>query len=221
MPDPGEYHRHPQPVRRLNHLGIPDRPARLNHRRSAGLRRPSQAVREREKRIRGRDRALRAAAPPSSRQTAPRPPGSSGPRRSRPSARARRLKPRIDDRVRLDVLADPPGKEQRPHLLRGRLALGDDLQLGLADAQAIRILHQQAARDLLAGPSASPPASISISRRFFFAAKRSSASGVNDGATIASTNSFAISSAAAASTSRLIPITPPKADTGSASSARR
>ena len=43
---------------------------------------------------------------------------------------------------------------------------------------------------------------------------------MNEGATIASTNSFAISSAAAASTSRLIPITPPKADTGSASSAR-
>jgi hypothetical protein len=34
----------------------------------------------------------------------------------------------VDDRVRLDVLAHAPGKEQRTGLLRGGLAFGDDLR---------------------------------------------------------------------------------------------
>ena len=55
---------------------------------------------------------------------------------------------------------------------------------------------------------------ISTSRRFFFAAKRSRASGVKDGATMASTKSLAISSAAAASTSRLMPMTPTEGGDG-------
>ena len=61
---------------------------------------------------------------------------------------------------------------------------------------------------------------ISTRRRFFLAANFSRAPFSNDGAAITSRNNFAISSAAAASTGRFTPMTPPKAETGSHSSAR-
>jgi hypothetical protein len=53
------------------------------------------------------------------------------------------------------------------------------------------------------------------------AAKRSQASTEKLGAAMASTKSLAISAAASASTARLMPITPPKAETGSQANAFR
>jgi len=59
----------------------------------------------------------------------------------------------------------------------------------------------------------------STRRRFFLVAKIAWASGVKDGAAMASTKSLAMDAAAAASTSRLMPMTPPKAEMGSAARA--
>src|SRR5713101_8415488 len=60
-----------------------------------------------------------------------------------------------------------------------------------------------------------PPGGSSSNRKFFFAAKSALAFSSNPGAAIHSTNSFATSSAVAASTTRLNASTPPNAETGS------
>src|SRR5207247_1651823 len=64
-----------------------------------------------------------------------------------------------------------------------------------------------------------PPGGSSSKRRFFFAAKISFARAAKPGAAMHSTNSFATSSAVAASTWRLNASTPPNAETGSHASA--
>src|ERR1700726_2834548 len=53
VPHTGEYHRHPELVRRRDHVAIAHRAARLNHGDSAGPARLFDAIREREKRVRG------------------------------------------------------------------------------------------------------------------------------------------------------------------------
>src|SRR6266704_501639 len=65
------------------------------------------------------------------------------------------------------------------------------------------------------------PAGTSTRRGFFFVEKISFAAVSNAGAAMTSRKSFDISPAAAASTGRFTPITPPKAETGSHSRARR
>ena len=124
----------------------------------------------------------------------------------------------VNDGVGLDVLADAPGKEQAPQLLGRRRTPGDDLQFRFGDAGRVGVLQQQPARNVLDHRSRGR-GGTSTSRRFFLAANRSRASVVNAGAAMASTKTFTISSAASASTSRLMPMTPPNAETGSQASA--
>ena len=120
----------------------------------------------------------------------------------------------VDDGVGLDVLADAPGEEQAAQFFGGGRTPGFDVEFGFGDAGAVGVLQQEAAGDVL-DDGAGGRGWTSTRRRFFLAAKRSRASAVKAGAAMASTKSLAISSAAAASTSRLMPMTPPKAETGS------
>src|SRR5207253_11165727 len=53
---------------------------------------------------------------------------------------------RVDDGVRLGVLADRPGEDERLELLCGRLAAGDDFEVFAAKAMSIAGLDEQAAR---------------------------------------------------------------------------
>ena len=52
-----------------------------------------------------------------------------------------------DDGVGFDVFCDVPDKQQIVPLLLGRLAFGDDFQIGAADAVDVGRLYQQSAAD--------------------------------------------------------------------------
>ena len=98
-----------------------------------------------------------------------------------------------------------PAEQQRASFGVGRRALRHDFQFRFAQLVAVRLLHEHAAGDALQlqFAAARPRRGISSSRRFFFAANFSSAAGSYPGATMHSTNSFATSSAVAASSARL------------------
>ena len=86
----------------------------------------------------------------------------------------------VDNRVALHVLADAPGKDEAAQFLGGGRTPGDHLQLRLGDAGGVGVLEQQAAGNLLDDRPRAARTAISTSRRFFLAANRSRASGVND-----------------------------------------
>ena len=104
----------------------------------------------------------------------------------------------VDDGVGLDVLGHGEGEQHVRDLLRRRLALGDDLQVGGGDARGVAALHQEAAGDRaehLARPrsgSGRPP--VSSRRRFFLAAKTAMASSSASGAMTTSVKISMISS---------------------------
>ena len=118
-------------------------------------------------------------------------------RRIEPAHLARRPRPRAcaagaeDDGVALHVLAHRPGEQHVLQLLRRGLRLGDDLQVGQLQLVVVSALDQEARADALhvlgvLRPAPTPGGSAICSTRTFFfrAAKRASASGVNDGGVI-------------------------------------
>ncbi len=56
---------------------------------------------------------------------------------------------RIDDGVGLDVLADPPGKEQAAQFFGRRRTPGHHFEFGLGHAGRVGVLQQQSAGDML------------------------------------------------------------------------
>ena len=143
----------------------------------------------------------------------------SAPRRRRRSAPSLR----VDDRVRFDVLADPPGEGEIGHLGRGRRALGDDLRASRDRARRRRGpapagRRRPSARSAV-GARGSGSAPATSRRRFFLVATIASASSSTSGAMITSVKISTILRAAAASSVRLSATTPPKAETGSHDSA--
>src|ERR1700730_14655972 len=123
--DPGKGHRHAKPVGGRDNIGVPHRASWLNNSRSASLCDGLQAVGEREKGVRCGNCTLERK----NRLHGSKPCGVDP--AHLPCADADRLtmtlaETGIDDRVRFDVLAHPPGEEQCPRLLRRGLALGDD-----------------------------------------------------------------------------------------------
>ena len=120
----------------------------------------------------------------------------------------------IDDGVGFDVLADAPGKEQAAQFFGGGRAPGDDFELGFGDAAGIGILQQQAAGDVLDDGARRGGVDFDQAE-ILFGGEALAGFGGEGGAAMASTKSLAISAAASASTVRLMPMTLPKAETGS------
>src|SRR5260370_2797803 len=151
VPDARKRHRYAKPVGSLDDLGVAHRATRLNNCRGAGLRDGLQAVGEREKGVGGGNSAIERknclhCAKPCGIHPA-----------HLPCANPYRLavtlaEAGIDDRVRFDVLAHPPGEEQRTRLLHCWLALGNDAKLGLAEAETIGVQPHHTPRHLVEYP---------------------------------------------------------------------
>src|SRR5438874_6900152 len=127
-------------------LGIPLRSAGLDDRRDAGVEGELDPVRKREERVGGEGGAVDAV------------PVLAGLPERDPNrvdaahlagADPERLQPAGDhDRVRRDVLADPPGEEEVAPVRLGRLAADRDHPLPVVDV-AVAVLDEQAAEDAL------------------------------------------------------------------------
>src|SRR5579871_6104128 len=122
------------------------------------------------------------------------------------------------------MLGNLPREFHGRHFFCRRLSLGNDFQFFIFEFSEVWLLDQHAAENPLELKLAFGFETVRgkfEKRRFFFAAKISFALESKPGAAMHSTNSFATSSAVAASTSRLNASTPPKAETGSDASALR
>ena len=128
------------------------------------------------------------------------------------------------DRVRLHVLADPPGEIEIAQLVGGRRALGHDLGGGRRGGVAIARLHQEAARD--AAQLDARPARLGrdvADEQPQVLARREDRQrlGLEGGRDHALEEGLLISRASSPSTARFTATMPPNADTGSVSRARR
>src|ERR1700761_3873139 len=133
MPDPRKYHRDAQPICSLNDLGIPDRPSGLNYSGGACLRYNFQTVSKREKGVGSGNGTIKwKNSLHCSESGCIHPTHLTGPNTDRLSVSV--AESGVDDGIRFDMFADPPGKDHGTQFLRGRLSFGDNLELSFADA---------------------------------------------------------------------------------------
>src|SRR2546425_6342019 len=142
QPQPGEHHRDAVIVRGPNHLGVPDRPARLRDRGDAPLRELVEPVAEAEVRVAHRDAPLRGVPRLVAREHA----RVHAAHLARPDPHGP-LAVDEDDRVRLHEAAHPDPERDVPQLVRRGAGLRDYLpRLGLQRGE-VRRLQEDAPED--------------------------------------------------------------------------
>src|SRR5262245_45673430 len=135
MANAGKHHRQAVLICRCDHFRVTHRTTRLNHSRDAMFCRFINAVPERKERVRREDRALDWQL---------------GPHRADPHRiNARHLTgadadslpfTSINDCIRLSVLTDGPGEEQRRNLRFCGLTLGNDFEITSPEAMVVASL---------------------------------------------------------------------------------
>src|SRR5579862_6060090 len=134
MPDPGEDHRHPEPIRGFDHFLITHRPSRLDNCSGAGLGDLFDAVWEREESVGRSDRPLERQLRFHRSQLA----GVDSAHLSSADADGLTVTG-VEDCIRLQVLANLPGKKQRASFFRRWRALGDHLEISFSQLMQVRI----------------------------------------------------------------------------------
>ena len=147
VPDAGENHRQPQAIGSLDYLLISNRPPRLNNCSCASPGNLFNPVREREKRIGRRHRALQWQ----NRLHSPNLAGVHAAHLPRTHPHSLSVA-RINDCIRFHMFANFPRKQQSALFFLRRRALTDHLKITFRERPHIRILQQHPARDIFNHP---------------------------------------------------------------------